>query len=296
MPRYEDLPYRPCAGLCVINRKGLVFIGRRIDGPEHVDETHVWQMPQGGIDEGEKPYPAALRELYEETNIKSVEKLGEIRAGSPTTSRKDRRQGVERQISRPDAEMVRAALHRQGQRDRHREPRRRARAGVRRLALGADGEPSRPGGAVQAQDLRAGGEGVFEIRQVTEFVITGLVPADRSRKARSCAQESRCAGTSPAMTRMCSVSADAAISASPCRACAASSALKWSSRAIALSRAEPSGASATSSSSSSIWPASTARSTSSTRRREIRQHGQAVRTDLGEAAEHHELASARRQR
>jgi putative (di)nucleoside polyphosphate hydrolase len=56
----------------------LVFIGRRIDGPEHVDRTHVWQMPQGGIDEAEKPYPAALRELYEETNIKSVEKLGEI--------------------------------------------------------------------------------------------------------------------------------------------------------------------------------------------------------------------------
>ena len=79
MPKYEDLPYRPCAGLCVINRKGLVFIGRRTDGPEHIDETHVWQMPQGGIDEGEKPYPAALRELYEETSIKSVEKLGEIK-------------------------------------------------------------------------------------------------------------------------------------------------------------------------------------------------------------------------
>ena len=63
----------------MINRKGLVFIGRRTDGPEHIDATHVWQMPQGGIDEGEKPYPAALRELYEETSIKSVEKLGEIR-------------------------------------------------------------------------------------------------------------------------------------------------------------------------------------------------------------------------
>ena len=58
-----------------------VFIGRRTDGPEHIDETHVWQMPQGGIDEGEEPYPAALRELYEETNIRSVEKLGEIRNG-----------------------------------------------------------------------------------------------------------------------------------------------------------------------------------------------------------------------
>ena len=79
MPRFEDLPYRPCAGLCVINRDGLVFIGRRIDGLEHIDATHVWQLPQGGIDEGEEPYPAALRELREETNIRSVKRLGEIK-------------------------------------------------------------------------------------------------------------------------------------------------------------------------------------------------------------------------
>jgi putative (di)nucleoside polyphosphate hydrolase len=78
MPRFEDLPYRPCVGLCVLNRDGLVFIGRRIDGPEHVDAVHAWQMPQGGVDRGEDPWPAALRELYEETNIRSVEKLGEI--------------------------------------------------------------------------------------------------------------------------------------------------------------------------------------------------------------------------
>jgi putative (di)nucleoside polyphosphate hydrolase len=78
MTRLEDLPYRPCAGLMVLNRNGLAFIGRRLDGPEHVDATHVWQMPQGGIDPGEEPYPAALRELYEETNIRSVERLGEI--------------------------------------------------------------------------------------------------------------------------------------------------------------------------------------------------------------------------
>jgi putative (di)nucleoside polyphosphate hydrolase len=78
MTRFEDLPYRPCAGLMVLNRDGLAFIGRRIDGPEHVDATHVWQMPQGGIDPGEEPYPAALRELYEETNIRSIERLGEL--------------------------------------------------------------------------------------------------------------------------------------------------------------------------------------------------------------------------
>jgi putative (di)nucleoside polyphosphate hydrolase len=77
--RFEDLPYRPCAGMAVFNRDGLVFIGRRIDGPEHVDDIHAWQMPQGGIDPDEDPYRAALRELYEETNIRSVEKLGEIK-------------------------------------------------------------------------------------------------------------------------------------------------------------------------------------------------------------------------
>jgi putative (di)nucleoside polyphosphate hydrolase len=78
MACFEDLPYRPCAGMMVLNSIGRVFIGRRTDGPEHVDEVHVWQMPQGGLDDGEDPYPAALRELYEETNIRSVEKLGEI--------------------------------------------------------------------------------------------------------------------------------------------------------------------------------------------------------------------------
>jgi putative (di)nucleoside polyphosphate hydrolase len=75
---FEALPYRPCVGIVVLNRAGLAFIGRRIDGPEHVDLTHAWQMPQGGIDAGEQPWPAALRELREETNIASVERLGEI--------------------------------------------------------------------------------------------------------------------------------------------------------------------------------------------------------------------------
>lgn len=76
--RMETLPYRPCVGVMVLNGEGRAFIGRRIDGPEHVDETHVWQMPQGGVDTGEDPWLAALRELYEETNIRSIEKLGEI--------------------------------------------------------------------------------------------------------------------------------------------------------------------------------------------------------------------------
>jgi putative (di)nucleoside polyphosphate hydrolase len=78
MPPYDQLPYRPCAGVMVLNSAGHAFIGRRTSGPEHLDPTHVWQMPQGGIDENEDPYKAALRELYEETSIRSVQKLGEI--------------------------------------------------------------------------------------------------------------------------------------------------------------------------------------------------------------------------
>ena len=73
-----DLPYRPCVATMVLNREGRVFIGRRSDGPEHTDPTYAWQMPQGGVDPGEDPWAAALRELYEETNIRSVEKLAEI--------------------------------------------------------------------------------------------------------------------------------------------------------------------------------------------------------------------------
>ena len=78
MARYEDLPYRACVGMMLINRGGLVFIGRRVGGPEHVDDTHVWQMPQGGIDPGEETWTAAKRELMEETNVRSVEKLDEV--------------------------------------------------------------------------------------------------------------------------------------------------------------------------------------------------------------------------
>lgn len=76
--RIEELPYRPCVGVVLFNREGRTFIGRRIDGPEHVDLQHAWQMPQGGIDGDEDPWQAALRELREETNIRSVKRLGEI--------------------------------------------------------------------------------------------------------------------------------------------------------------------------------------------------------------------------
>jgi putative (di)nucleoside polyphosphate hydrolase len=61
----DTLPYRPCAGLMIANRQGLVFVGQRLDNPG----SDAWQMPQGGIDEGETPEEAALRELTEETGI-----------------------------------------------------------------------------------------------------------------------------------------------------------------------------------------------------------------------------------
>ena len=60
----ESLPYRPCVGVVLIDARGMVFAGQRIDSP-----SPAWQMPQGGIDEGEKPREAAYRELWEETGV-----------------------------------------------------------------------------------------------------------------------------------------------------------------------------------------------------------------------------------
>lgn len=58
------LPYRPCVGVVLVNPAGLVFAGQRLD-----NNQAAWQMPQGGIDKGETPRQAALRELYEETGV-----------------------------------------------------------------------------------------------------------------------------------------------------------------------------------------------------------------------------------
>lgn len=76
----QSLPYRDCVGVAVFNAKGEVFIGRRKpeDDPEDNSEVNApWQMPQGGIDKGEDPLAAALRELHEETNITAVSLLAE---------------------------------------------------------------------------------------------------------------------------------------------------------------------------------------------------------------------------
>ena len=63
-PNEREMAYRPCVGIMLVNRDGKVFVGQRLD-----NVVEAWQMPQGGIDEGEDAKAAALRELGEETGI-----------------------------------------------------------------------------------------------------------------------------------------------------------------------------------------------------------------------------------
>jgi len=71
--KYNNLPLRSGVGIVVLNEKNQVFLAKRIDNPKN-----FWQMPQGGVDEGEDYYDAAIRELKEETSIKTISLIKEI--------------------------------------------------------------------------------------------------------------------------------------------------------------------------------------------------------------------------
>ena len=69
--------YRPCVGVMLLNKEGLVWVGRRFQKQNDDGVGYWWQMPQGGIDEGEDPAVAAIRELEEETAVRSAEIIAE---------------------------------------------------------------------------------------------------------------------------------------------------------------------------------------------------------------------------
>lgn len=71
-----DLPFRPCVGIMLANTRGHIFVGQRNDR-----DTDAWQMPQGGVDAGEKTLDAAYRELWEETGV--TEKLVTLEGEAP---------------------------------------------------------------------------------------------------------------------------------------------------------------------------------------------------------------------
>jgi putative (di)nucleoside polyphosphate hydrolase len=75
----DSKPYRPNVGIALFNHAGQVLIGRRFrdDGPEIILPGLEWQMPQGGIDEGEDPRVAVMRELWEETGVMNADYLDE---------------------------------------------------------------------------------------------------------------------------------------------------------------------------------------------------------------------------
>src|ERR1700722_14633732 len=75
----RDLPYRPCVNVALVNIEGAAFIGQsKRKRSSEVLDPRSWQMPQGGIDSGEQPLEAARRELWEETNVRSIELIAEL--------------------------------------------------------------------------------------------------------------------------------------------------------------------------------------------------------------------------
>ena len=75
---FSERPYRPCVGIMLINKDGLVLIAQRID-----QRAEAWQMPQGGVEDDETPSQAAMRELEEEIGTNRAEIIAESEAWIP---------------------------------------------------------------------------------------------------------------------------------------------------------------------------------------------------------------------
>ena len=88
LEKFKNLPLRSGVGIVVVNKFNKVFVAKRIDNPKN-----FWQMPQGGIDEGENPLKAAFRELEEETSIRNAELIKEL-DGTITYELPDRLLGI----------------------------------------------------------------------------------------------------------------------------------------------------------------------------------------------------------
>ena len=205
----ESLPYRRSAGVALINANGDVFVGRRAKERETPTLAgHEWQMPQGGIDEGESPLAAAKRELYEETNVRSAMLMAEapqwFSYDLPTEARGRWRGRYRGQTQKwflfrfegPEAE-IDIDSPAEGQAHRR----------IPGMALGALGEAARPRRAVQARRLREGRRGLRPARPGAEEARTrgnsAEPPAASFPPGRPCRGAGPCGGNGdPAFTGM----------------------------------------------------------------------------------------------
>ena len=104
----RELPYRPCVGVALVNRVGDAFIGLgKLKRCSVALVARSWQLPHGGIDDGEEPLEAAKRELWEETNVRSIELIAEMPGWLKYDLPEGARGTVERALSSgTDPEMV----------------------------------------------------------------------------------------------------------------------------------------------------------------------------------------------